>query len=287
MAGRVERRINDEFYFVLDEVGDSSGIESETVSSDEALPSKAGDKNGKSVSGNKDIDLPKSEITNIVDNNVKDYSTKSEGGETGQLTDECDKTEINADNDTNDISESLPTSSDSNQERPDSQNSERVDMEIDSNTDGEILEEKIEPIIRISFRDENVLKSYKWLVLKHLAQKIHACTVVTNSENSLEIEIYGKDEASDDNVLDFSLDTTPSSDSYHSRIPFYSKNHDVLLGDSNPSQTPSPTGKVHSAACFNCCGNHVLRDCPYPKDAKGININRSKFQASNKTSKAR
>ncbi|KAL0272633.1 UNVERIFIED_CONTAM: hypothetical protein PYX00_005526 [Menopon gallinae] len=289
MAGRVERRINDRFYFVLDEVGDSSGIESETVSSDEAMTSKEGDGYVISDCGNRDIDIYVSKATDVINDNNKDCSSRNEGAKTRDLKgDPCDKTQINTDSGSVNTGESLPASSDSNQDRPACQNSERVDMEIDSNTDGEIIEEKIEPIIRISFRDEKIEKSYKCLLLKYLTQKIHPCTVITNSENSLEIEVYGDEteKALDDNVLDFSLDTTPSSECYNSKVPFYSKNHDILLSDSSPTQTPSPKRKAPTTVCFNCCGDHVLRDCPHPKDLKGIHINRSKFQATAKTSKA-
>lgn len=162
-----------------------------------------------------------------------------------------------------------------------------VDMELDDDSrEATTSENKIAPIIKLSFRDEEIEKRYKNLIVNFLADKIHPCVIVSNSENSLETEIYKEDfkKVIEKEILDFEVDATPDN-RYKSKVPCYGRPCDVLLSD-KPEDSKSKKNSG-GASCFNCLGSHNLRDCPKPKDYNIINRNRMTFQQNSKNVKTR
>lgn len=279
MAGKIEKRINDRFYFVLDEVGASSDIESEPVIDNESKSVKNPADQGIDLLKERDKENAVMTTDNQETNNATELARDIPSGQTEDTNNDngIDEGEI--------VDDASSPNDENSQESGDAKiNNEEppvgiVDMDVDSEADSVDASnpvKKIAPIIKLTFRDEAAEKSLKDSILKFLSLKLKPCTVVTNSENSLEIEIFEEDtdKIIEEDLLDFTVDTTPDQHLRNSRIPYYGRPHNVILSDKNDDKS-NKNSAAPVSSCFNCLGNHNLRDCTKPKDFKAINRNRA------------
>lgn len=83
-----------------------------------------------------------------------------------------------------------------------------------------------------------------------------------------------------DNTL-FMVDNHPDSKESFD-VPTYGKKFDRVLKDvGDESETKETEKAAPKLNCFNCLGNHNLRDCPEPRNHMEINKNRKEFNNRN------
>ena len=77
----------------------------------------------------------------------------------------------------------------------------------------------------------------------------------------------------------FIVDSEPAIGETAQSIPKYSKNIKTVINDIVETQTDDNVRKAPKpkSLCFNCDGDHTLRDCTLPKDNNKIRQNRSKY----------
>lgn len=185
---------------------------------------------------------------------------------------------------------------------------ETVDGRISSNKvqDGEIPDERKNSIISISFKDTDVAREYKSVFLKFLRAHVEL-NVVEAGENGLKLEITRDPDlaANDWVVMDESFEGIARPDKFKPRKRKRSerkKEKDLFMLDTNPSITTKEnvslrylskfsvvdtedgqkeietSAKPVGTTCFNCDGNHSLRDCTEPKNFSKINMARNIFK---------
>lgn len=182
---------------------------------------------------------------------------------------------------------------------------ETVDSMISSNNaeDGEIRDERNNSIITISFKDTDIAKEYKSFFLKFLRTRAEL-NVVEAGEDGLKLEITRDPDLATNDwvVVDESFEERP--DTFKPRKRKRSerrKEKDLFMLDTNPSITTKEnllrylskfsvveteegqkeldaTAKPVGASCFNCDGNHSLKDCVEPKNYTKINMARNIFK---------
>lgn len=295
MAGRVERRINDRFYFVLDEVGGSSDLEAELGSDNESKSSNKPVNDKGNPSKCKETAKASTSNAAVEDNEIVTDEQIDANGSPEAPDDDLDAPEeFDLPERENESKEEAASNRGGNEELPapkpstsSEESKDAVDMDIESEV--EEGSQRLPPLIKITFRDETAEQLYKNAILKFLTQKIQPCNVVTNCENHLEYGIYEEDAelVLEEDVLDFDVDTAPEGFSNSSSVPSYSKTQEAVLTDTGiEKQAPARQG-LSLSSCFNCMGKHTLRDCPQPKDFRTINKNRLKFQSTNRSVKSR
>lgn len=185
--------------------------------------------------------------------------------------------------DEGEIVDSTPVSPDEKQQNA---NTDDMDLEYDS-PDVSNHDQKLTPAISITFHKKDFENAYRDKILSFLTSELEPCTIVPNCENSSEYEIYKEDvgiEMSGE-VLGFELDVSPDDNVKNSRVPYYGRTSDVMLSDK--IESPQPKKNPSASACFNCLGDHNMRDCTKPRDQNAINRNRTKFQQNSKPVKTR
>lgn len=131
-------------------------------------------------------------------------------------------------------------------------------------------------ILKICFKDAAVYNELNNLIAKCVKnalfylQKSVICT-----EDSSKFTITFNETTNDDNDL-FIVDAAPSeSPEIVNVVPEY----EVLFNDKSADPVPgeSNSQKANQNACFNCDGDHSIKDCTKPKDLAKIKQNRAKF----------
>lgn len=173
--------------------------------------------------------------------------------------------------------------------------------------DGEVVDESntANRIISISFKDADVAKEYKSMFVKFILSHIEL-SIVETDEDSLTLEITRDadlavnewvvmDEAFDESIkIDktksrkrkrserkkdkdlFTLDTSPSiSTKQNVSTRYLSKFTVVEKEERKEDEIAKPT----MATCFNCDGNHSLKDCTEPKNYTKISLARNNFKS--------
>ncbi|XP_077299295.1 zinc finger CCHC domain-containing protein 8 homolog [Arctopsyche grandis] len=158
---------------------------------------------------------------------------------------------------------------------------------LDVNDEGE--ERGREPLMVVEFRDREAAAALSESVAVALRGVASITTVDFDPERPLLLYAWGtlchadpdSSRPSLDNALDtemplFIEDTRPATLNAID-IPTYTKKYSVL--------EVIPAGKElnkniirRSQDCFNCEGNHTLRDCPHPKDFNKINQRRKEMK---------
>lgn len=144
------------------------------------------------------------------------------------------------------------------------------------------------PVFKVMFRDESVSRRYRQEVKDFLHALVQSkpCLKKNSNESSLTLEIWDDevDSKDDENALDDSVQYLGSHDFLFTidkqrnvkndfDIPIYGQKYDTF----EESKHEASKDFVPKLNCFNCNGNHNLRDCPKPKNQNNINKNRKEF----------
>lgn len=153
------------------------------------------------------------------------------------------------------------------------------------NCDDNVLDASI---LKICFKDEATYSELNNLIARCVKnalfylQKSVICT-----EDSSNFTLVFNETSSADNGL-FIVDSAPSEMPEISIVPEYSSCSEVIINDKIVQTNENKDDSVNASktaqnTCFNCDGNHAIKDCTKPKDLAKIRQNRSKF-SSNKLS---
>ncbi|XP_011634594.1 zinc finger CCHC domain-containing protein 8 homolog [Pogonomyrmex barbatus] len=151
-----------------------------------------------------------------------------------------------------------------------------------------------QPVFKVMFRDENVSRQYRQQIkdfLHNLVQSKPSFKKDTN-ESSLILEVWDdKDNFKEspaspenknanesvecNNICDslFTIDKQPNAKN-DLDVPTYGQKYENAFEESKREQPKDCAPKLN---CFNCNGNHNMRDCPLPKNQSNINKNRKEF----------
>ncbi|KAJ6642374.1 Zinc finger CCHC domain-containing protein 8 like [Pseudolycoriella hygida] len=141
-------------------------------------------------------------------------------------------------------------------------------------------------IIRICFRDATSYGELYSTIAKCVKNALfHFKKSVTCTEDALNYTIIFNETFPDDDDL-FIVDSAPcETPEITNVIPEYSCS-EILIADENAEPTKDEsitTTKPATNTCFNCEGDHSIRDCTKPKDIVKIRQNRAKFSNSKVT----
>lgn len=163
------------------------------------------------------------------------------------------------------------------------------DNHIESNDSNEEMNEKAEDkspcLLRISFRDDSTFDELHQTVGKCIRDALFSLkkslnVVVKRDEICMEIlEIPDND----NNDSLFMIDTIPTDRvNERTEVPNYKTGSDVLNNDKIEPATNEDDDKP-KGMCWNCNGNHTLRDCKKPRDQDAINRGKQLFAQKGKT----
>lgn len=164
-----------------------------------------------------------------------------------------------------------------------------LDTTCDVNED-EINEEQINkteesPIFKISFRDQKTFESLSKAIINCLKNiDILSDRDFNLNEMNYEISVVGGNSKSDLTSI-FMIDTEASNKTRTSSktVPSYSSKFSGVLTEVPPVKIANDDGLQRSRnKCFNCDGDHTMRDCTERKDYQKINATRSKFRVKGK-----
>lgn len=138
-------------------------------------------------------------------------------------------------------------------------------------------------LFRLEFRDCDTFEQLSSLVCTPIrdilfALKKSVAVSVDKDTNSVQ---FLETEAANDV---FMIDTLPTEKQVNSEIPNYEKIAEALLKIPDAaSETPTEDSGRFKQGCWNCSGDHNMRDCKEPRNAKNIKRARDQFQARYKT----
>lgn len=201
-----------------------------------------------------------------------------------------EKSEVKSEPDKNtNIEEILDDSSDCIIEEPEisciilDTTCEIIDEEIKDEPDNTNTTEEA-PIFKISFRDKKTYESLSKTIINCLKNIDTLSDRDFNlNEMNYEISVVGGNSKSDLTSI-FMIDTEASVKTRNSSkiVPSYSSKFSEVL-TSVPIVKKEDNGLQKGRnKCFNCDGDHTMRDCTEPKDYQKINATRSKFRVKGK-----
>lgn len=136
-------------------------------------------------------------------------------------------------------------------------------------------------ILKICFKDSDTYAELNNLIAKCVKNALlYLSKSVICTEDSSTFTLTFNETSTADNDL-FIVDSVPGPE-VANIIPEY----EVIINETAADQTkddPANTTKTAQNTCFNCDGNHSIKDCMKPKDLAKIKQNRAKF-SSNKMS---
>lgn len=143
-------------------------------------------------------------------------------------------------------------------------------------------------LFRLVFRDETTFNDLQQIISKCLRDTMFGLkkslnVVVDKNQHSIEFcEI-----AADNNDSMFMVDTLPAEQTNEVEIPNYSSSAVNMLDDTieiEPKDDDSgEDAKFKMGMCWNCSGDHTLKDCKEPRDAEAINKAKQLFSQKSKT----
>lgn len=159
----------------------------------------------------------------------------------------------------------------------DNQNAEDGEIEIDE--DDEEDEEEDQPkfikkrLMNITFPDEEIMQKFGPELIEFMQQKCDNLGVELDNER-VEITFFEKVADVEEDRPIFTIDSTPAKGrSASSDVPRYNQSlADALTHEKTPAKEEG--GSRRSQSCFNCDGDHNLRDCDQPRNHQKINANR-------------
>lgn len=132
-------------------------------------------------------------------------------------------------------------------------------------------------ILRLSFKDEstfNELHSIISTCIRDTLFSLQKSVVVSveKKENAISfVEIAG-----DDNI--FMIDTLPTEKTNEKEVPNYKSEFDNVLDDTNENIAETKENdEKPKGNCWNCGGDHSLRDCKEVRDINQINKSKQAF----------
>lgn len=174
--------------------------------------------------------------------------------------------------------------------------------------EGEVLDESnnisTSSIISISFKDAIVAKEYKQQFIKFL-RALPELNIIETDTESLTLHVVRDSDLTAENwiVMDETLCDSEKTRTRKRKRSERKKEKDLFMVDTNPSITTKANVslkytskfsvtdneddekvddvvKSAGATCFNCDGNHSLKDCTEPKNYTKINMARNSFRSS-------
>lgn len=144
-------------------------------------------------------------------------------------------------------------------------------------------------LFRLEFRDEATFNELQQILTKCLRDTLfglkRSLNVVVDESQKL-IQFFQIQSNDEDSI--FMVDTIPSMETGdNERIPEYESSAIDLLDDTidtEPKDDESNNdAKMKMGTCWNCNGNHTLRDCKEPRDVAAINQAKMLFTQKTKT----
>lgn len=140
-------------------------------------------------------------------------------------------------------------------------------------------------ILTICFKDAAAYSELNTLIARCVKNALfYSKKSVICSEDASNFKLTFNETSSSDNDL-FIVDSAPSEEPEIANvIPEYSRS-EVIVNDQivDQIQETETKQKAQANTCFNCDGDHAIKDCTKPKDLNRIKQNRAKF-SSNKQS---
>ncbi|XP_066595481.1 zinc finger CCHC domain-containing protein 8 homolog [Prorops nasuta] len=153
---------------------------------------------------------------------------------------------------------------------------------------------KSQPLLTITFRDENAVKRYRESIRKFLENLTALKCTKHNScnETNLILEIWDSDgneqkgassssstevesDSQDEYDRLFMIDKSPCLNTEFD-VPTYGKKYETIVEKLNVKEAQEEESCQPKIQCFNCLGNHNMRDCPEPRNREAITKNRNK-----------
>ncbi|KAK0174563.1 hypothetical protein PV327_010322 [Microctonus hyperodae] len=155
-----------------------------------------------------------------------------------------------------------------------------LDESIEQNDDdnNESLEAD-SPMFKVTFKDKSVFRQYQREIKNFFEQLVVVDSIDDNSNGSeIVLKIWSKSNSESrkkienrDNIL-FTIDNTPGiHDKFN--IPTYGTKFDKVLEKSRIEDEVKNDKAGPKIICFNCLGDHNLRDCNEPRNQFEINKN--------------
>lgn len=138
-------------------------------------------------------------------------------------------------------------------------------------------------LLRLVFKDKSTFDELHQLIgncVRDALSLVKKSVNVTidKSENCVKIS-----ESAEDDV--FMVDTLPTDNAKESEIPDYDSSQIDLLniGSETNDQTEADDDSKPRGNCWNCSGNHSLKDCTEKRDPAAISRAKSSFMQKNRT----
>ncbi|XP_035740859.1 zinc finger CCHC domain-containing protein 8 homolog [Vespa mandarinia] len=154
------------------------------------------------------------------------------------------------------------------------------------------------PMFKVIFQDENIARQYEKEIRQFLQDLVLKTSqqITDSSFSNIILEIWNKTKNCDQQLLEantegedskdtsslFTIDTQPTLKS-NVDIPKYRKKYKGVI-DEDKEEELEPEKKdscVRQISCFNCSGNHNLRNCKMPWNIANINKNRKELSMRN------
>lgn len=135
-----------------------------------------------------------------------------------------------------------------------------------------ILNDKDQPIFKVYFRDRENYNKYERALqnaIKDVFRTTDLSINVDESSNELTLSVY---EAATDEVSIFQVDTSPAIADMDkvAGIPKYSTEFVEAFDEKAGLRKVQGTPNASNRLCFNCDGDHALKDCPLPRNSSRI-----------------
>lgn len=132
-------------------------------------------------------------------------------------------------------------------------------------------------IMSIMFPDEENMQRFGPELIEFMQQKCKKLAVELDNKG-LEISFFEKvmDESGSSDTPIFTIDSTPSKGRPGAGdVPRYNQStSEALTNDKADAGDKNGSASRRVMTCFNCDGDHNLRDCTEPRDQRRINANR-------------
>ncbi|KYN43465.1 Zinc finger CCHC domain-containing protein 8 like protein [Trachymyrmex septentrionalis] len=175
---------------------------------------------------------------------------------------------------------------------------ETIETRIHSRRDSQFVrsnDNNSQPVFKVMFRDESVSRQYRRQIKDFLYTLVRSKPrrKKDSNESNLTLEIWddgvdSKDkkfvenddiQCSDTSDFLFTIDKQPNVKN-DMDIPTYGQKYENIFEE---SVHETPKDFMPRLSCFNCNGNHNLRDCPLPRNQSNINKKRKEFASKHNT----
>lgn len=133
--------------------------------------------------------------------------------------------------------------------------------------------EQNDELIKLTFRDDEVFKQVKSSLIKNIQEIFSKLNKSINiSENAKDNTIFVK-EFTDTFMID-----TNGDGAIDTNVPTYKAAFNRVINNDSKEKDKDECIRSNKNLCFNCNGDHPLRDCTIPKDFNKISQNRKKLK---------